>query len=211
VPPVLLTLGDALDLQRIAEPQDHGQPSERGENLAQPLEVIRTSLVSVRAAKERFPSYQLARLVGARLELYERDLDQLSCILGTDVLRRPLGALRPFDGHLRYVIARYHLGALFNDDGHAPYHHSIRPTGYDFYCDEVDPTGMEQWRVDYRSMPDEHQMLAASIIWLYRARKDNVWLRRVPCTWHAADAIAYMNSTGVLTDWARLFALYPGW
>jgi hypothetical protein len=52
---------------------------------------------------------------------------------------------------------------------------------------------------------------AASVIWLYRAGKDNVWLRLVPCTWHAGDAIERMRSTGLLSDWARLFALYPGW
>jgi hypothetical protein len=60
-------------------------------------------------------------------------------------------------------------------------------------------------------MMDERQMLAASIIWLYRAAKDNVWLRRVPCTWHAGEAIACMKAAGVLGGWARHFALYPGW
>lgn len=118
---------------------------------------------------------------------------------------------RPFDFHLRDVIARYDLGALIRDDGHAPYHHSIRPTGYDFHRDEVIPVGMEQWRADYREMPDERQMMAASIVWLYRAGKDNVWLRRVPCTWHAADAIACLVTAGAFEDWARLYALYPGW
>jgi hypothetical protein len=127
------------------------------------------------------------------------------------VLRPARDALRPFDHHLRYVIVRYGLEALFCDDGHGPYHHAIRPTGYDFYRDEVIPAGMEKWRADYRGIPDELQMLAASIIWLCGAGKDNVWLRRVPCTWHAGDAIACMNATGVLGDWARLCALYPGW
>jgi hypothetical protein len=70
---------------------------------------------------------------------------------------------------------------------------------------------MAQWRANFREMSDERQMIAASIVWLYRAGKDNVWLRRVPCTWHAADAIKCMSATNVLTDWARLYALYPGW
>jgi hypothetical protein len=55
------------------------------------------------------------------------------------------------------------------------------------------------------------QMLAASIIWLYRGGKDNRWLRRVPCTWHAADAIDEMRRRDVLTDWGCLICLYPGW
>lgn len=70
---------------------------------------------------------------------------------------------------------------------------------------------MEQWRADYRHMPEERQMMAASIVWLYRAGKDNVWLRRVPCTWHAADAIVCLEAVGAFEDWARLYALYPGW
>ena len=77
--------------------------------------------------------------------------------------------------------------------------------------DEVIPIDMEQWRVDYRRLSEERQMIAASIIWLYRARKDNIWLRRVACTWHAADAIAALSAAGALEDWARLYALYPGW
>jgi hypothetical protein len=32
-----------------------------------------------------------------------------------------------------------------------------------------------------------------------------------PCTWHAVDAIAEMQSGAVLYDWSRLLALYPGW
>jgi hypothetical protein len=183
----------------------------RNERLSGPLEVISLALRSVAAAKERFPDYRLTRLVSARLELDEPDVAKLPDVFGADVLRPAKDVLRPFDHHLRYVIIRYRLEALFCDDGHAPYHHAIRPTGYDFYRDEVIPTGMEKWRADYRGMPTELQMLAASIIWLYRAGKDNVWLRRVPCTWHAADAIACMNATGVLRDWARLYALYPGW
>jgi hypothetical protein len=183
----------------------------QGSDLPEPLEVIRLSLASVEAARERFPGYRLMRLVAARLELDEADIGQLSCILDVDLLRPIPGTPRPFDFFLRDVIARYDLGALLSDDGHAPYHHSIRPTGYDFHRDEVIPVGMEQWRADYRHMTDERQMMAASIIWLYRAGKDNVWLRRVPCTWHAADAIACLNAAGAFEDWARLYVLYPGW
>jgi len=181
------------------------------EILAEPLEVIRLSLDAVGAARERFPGYRLTRLVSTRLELDDADMAHLSRILGVDLLRPVAGALRPFDHHLRHMIDRYDLGALFSDDGYAPYHHAIRPTGYDFHRDEVHPTGMEQWRADYRAMPDVRQMIAASIVWLYRAGKDNVWLRRVPCTWHAADAVATLNAADALDDWARLYALYPGW
>lgn len=179
--------------------------------LSEPLDVIRLSFASVDAARDRFPGYRLARLVAARPELDEDDIERLSDMLGIDLLQPMAGVARPFDRHLRDVITLYALGALFRDDGHAPYHHAIRPTGYDYHRDDVDPSGMALWRADYRAMPEVRQMMAASIVWLYRAGKDNVWLRRVPCTWHAAEAIACLRGSGALQDWARLYALYPGW
>lgn len=62
-----------------------------------------------------------------------------------------------------------------------------------------------------RRLSGDANPFAASIVWLYRGRKDNCWLRRVPCTWHAADALKVLQSAEAITDWARLFALYPGW
>lgn len=197
----------ALDSRRSVT----SQPATKSGSIAEPLEVIRLSLESTHAARERFPAYRLTRLVGARLDLDEADMGRLSDVVGVDLLRPEPGVPRPFDDHLRQVIEHYDLGALFSDDGPAPYHHAIRPTGYDFHHDEVIPTGMAQWRADYRAMPDVRQMMAASIVWLYRAGKDSVWLRRVPCTWHAADAISCMKVAGAIQDWARLYALYPGW
>ena len=179
--------------------------------LPEALRIIALTLQSVDAAKQQFPDYRLTRLMSARLELDDSDIAQLAVMFGDTLLRSVRGMPRPFDHQLRFVIDRYRLDALFRDDGHAPYHHAVRPTGYDFHHDQVIPSGMEQWRADYRSMSDERQMMAASIIWLYRAGKDNVWLRRVPCTWHAADALTCMRRASALEDWVRLFASYPGW
>lgn len=191
----------------IARPCANDTPGDPPE----PLALIALSLQSPAAARERYPDYRLTKLVASRLELDDADMVRLTAILGIGLSDPRDDVLRPFDHHLRHVIARYDFGSLFCADGPGTYHHAIRPTGYDFHYDEVIPTAMEQWRADYRAMPDERQMLAASIIWLYRAGKDNRWLRRVPCTWQAADAINHMQSAGVLVDWARLFALYPGW
>jgi hypothetical protein len=181
------------------------------EYFPEPLALIELALRAPAAAKSRYPDYRLTKLVASRLELDDADMKQLSAVLATDLSKTPETVARPFDHQLRNVISHYKLDSLFSDGGPGAYHHAIRPTGYDFDYDEVIPAGMEQWRADYRAMSDERQMLAASIIWLYRAGKDNRWLRRVPCTWHAADAIGHMHFAGVLTDWARLFALYPGW
>ncbi|AQQ05365.1 hypothetical protein B0E33_18745 [Roseibium algicola] len=173
--------------------------------------MIRLSLVSANTAFKRYPGFSLMRLVTARLDLDEIETQHLSDIFGIDPRRSEPNVAKLFDEHLRKSISRYDLHSLFTDDCKALYHHAIRPAGYDFYRGEVDPEGMREWRACYRGMSGARQMLAASIVWLYRAGKDKVWLRRVPCTWQAAEAIACMQTAGVLTDWARLYLLYPGW
>jgi hypothetical protein len=162
-------------------------------------------------AKERFPEYRLTQLVLARLDMTDSEATVFADF--TDAM--PWGpnffGLAPFYDHLRASIERFALAPLFASDGPGRHHHTIRPRGYDYYADAVDPTGMERWRADYRALTPAQQMLAASIIWLYRGKKDNCWLRRVPCTWHAADAIEEMRRRGVLANWGRLVLLYPGW
>ena len=180
-------------------------------DLAEPLAVIQFALRSREEAKARFPNYRLSRLVASRLQLDNLDMESFSEILELDPSHPSMEQRRPFDHQLRHLITRYGLLSLFRDDGPGPYHHAIRPTGYDFHSEAVIPTAMEKWRADYRAMGDHRQMLAASIIWLYRGGKDNCWLRRVPCTWHAADALHDLRSAGAIADWARLFGLYPGW
>lgn len=54
------------------------QPAGLGCDLPEPLEIIRLSLASVEAARSRFPGYRLTRLVAARLELDEADIDRSS-------------------------------------------------------------------------------------------------------------------------------------
>jgi hypothetical protein len=173
--------------------------------------LLSLALADPEHAKERFPAYRLTRLVTARFDMDDTE----ACIFAN--LARPLATVRllhdtaPFNDHLRDAIERFGLTSLFCDNGPGRYHHAIRPTGYDYHADAVDAWGMDRWRADYRAMTAAQQMLAASIIWLYRGGKDNRWLRRVPCTWHAADAIDEMRRRDVLADWGRLISLYPGW
>lgn len=162
-------------------------------------------------ARARYSGYRLTQLVAARFDMDDAEASAFARLAGNaqngDLNVGP-GA---FDKHLRWVIDRFGLWLLFRDDGPGQRHHAIRPTGYDYHADKVDAVGMERWRADYRGMAPERQILAASIIWLYRGGKDNRWLRRVPCTWDAADAVAEMHRRGVLGAWGRLVALYPGW
>jgi hypothetical protein len=68
-----------------------------------------------------------------------------------------------------------------------------------------------RWRATYRALPEPHQIIAATIIWLYRGGPDTVWLRRVAVAWPAADAIALLRAADALADWGLLIALFPGW
>jgi hypothetical protein len=165
-------------------------------------------------ARARFPNYRLTQLVASRIGMDPAELEELEEL--EELIGRKLCASveempRLFNEQLRHVIKVHALGSLFKADGPGPHHHAVRPAGYDFDADEVIAARMERWRADYRAMATENQMLAASIVWLFRAGADNRWLRRVPMTWHAAEAIDCMKRTGVLADWAQLIALYPGW
>jgi hypothetical protein len=48
---------------------------------------------------------------------------------------------------------------LFVDDAPGRHHHAVRPRGYDYSVDAVDPKGMEKWRADYRNMDPSQQVL----------------------------------------------------
>lgn len=152
-------------------------------------------------AEQEFSDYRLTKLVLARLDMTE--LEALAFIDFSDAMPPESRWLSraPFYDHLRDTIERLGLTSLFDEDGPGRHHHAIRPGGYDYQLDAVDPIGMERWRADYRAMTPARQMFAATIIWLYRGKKDRCWLRRVPCTWPAIDAIDQMRKENVLAGW----------
>jgi hypothetical protein len=161
-------------------------------------------------AKERFPDYRLTRLVLTRFDMDDAEASVFIDLTEATAPETVLGGT-PFNDHLRTSIDRFALTDLFCDDGPGRHHQAIRPTGYDYYVDAMDAAAMGKLRADYRAMSPAQQMFAATIIWLYRGGKDNRWLRRVPCTWHAVDAIGEMRRSGILADWGILVSLYPGW
>jgi hypothetical protein len=152
---------------------------------------------------------RLSNLVVQRFDMDDDEALRFALACGGD--RAATTGHEPFDRHLRSVILRYGLTRLFHDNGQYPHHHAIKPTGYDYDADAVIPEAMAQWRATYRALPEAHQMIAATIIWLYRGGPDTVWLRRVAVAWLAADAIALLCATGALPDWGLLVSLYPGW
>jgi hypothetical protein len=157
----------------------------------------------------RHLSGRLSSLVAQRFDMDNDEALRFALACGGD--HAATMGHEPFDRHLRSVIPRYDLTSLFEDNGRYPHHHAIKPTGYDYDEDAVIPEVMAQWRATYRALPEAHQIIAATIIWLYRGGPDTVWLRRVAVAWPAADAITILHAAGALRDWGLLVSLYPGW
>ena len=162
-------------------------------------------------AERAVPPFRLTQLVMARFDMDVVEAAVFLNFCGAAPTPTPQNADAEFHAHLRRVIDRYRLDCLFVEDAPGQYHHATRPRGYDYSVDVVHPKDMETWRADYRNMHSVQQMFAASIIWLYRGGKDRVWLRRVPCTWPATEALHALRESGALSDWGRLIFLFPGW
>jgi hypothetical protein len=152
---------------------------------------------------------RLSKLVAQHFDMDDDEAHRFALARGGDLAA--MAGREPFARHLRAVILRYGLTSLFRDFGRGPHLQAIKPTGYDHDADAVIPEAMAQWRATYRALPEPHQIIAATIIWLYRGGPDTVWLRRVAVAWSAADAIALLRATGALPDWGLLVSLYPGW
>jgi hypothetical protein len=191
-----------------------GRPMNRNAEVAPGAgsvnDLVSLALTDLNNAEVKYPGYRLQRLVTFRIDMDETEIAKFADL--TEVVAAPAwNADALFAEQLRSLISRAGLGPLFEESGPGLHHHAIRPTGHLHYSGEVDELGMERWRAYYRSMPPVRQMLAASIIWLYRGKKDTTWLRRVPCTWHAAGSVAELRRAGLLRDWAKLVVWYPGW
>jgi hypothetical protein len=133
-----------------------------------------------------------------------------------------LGALSDFDTPferssvrfyetLQQAVRQLRLFKLFARTHDGEYHRGICPAAYNERTGEHYPEEMACWRADFRAMSPEQQMVATTIVWMYRCGPDSVWLRRVPCTWKASEALHYLRDTDCLAEWLQLVARYPGW
>jgi hypothetical protein len=128
--------------------------------------------------------------------------------------KRPCGVQRTpeaFYKGLREAIRACGLWQLFTRVEEAEWHRSIVPAAYNQRTGEVHPVEMATWRAYFRTMPPECQMMAATIVWLYRGGDDSIWLRRVPSSWRALEALNYMRDADVFHLWLNLITNYSGW
>lgn len=112
---------------------------------------------------------------------------------------------------LEQAIHQFKLFKLFARANDGEYHRMILPAAYNERTGQHYPEEMARWRSDFRAMNPEQQMMTATIVWMYRGGPDSIWLRRVPCSWKASEAVHYMHDTGCLGLWLQLMASYPGW
>ena len=180
-----------------------------------PVAVAGYASVSPAFAQGRFPKLSFLDLIAKRPLMDEREACALAAICGAEASPPFWGNPAPFGEQLWAIIGRYNLGDFFdrldNKDayGQGGEHYLMRPRGSDLEDAKADDI-LKKWRADYKKLPDFRQLLVATIIRLYNSNEDR-WLFRVPKKWHAAEGIGILRNQNALADWAKLYALYPGW
>lgn len=137
---------------------------------------------------------RLEHLVIALLDMDGGEAAPLEALSGSEapLQRNP----ESFHEALQQTLRQLRLFKLFTRSGNGDYHRSICPAAYNEFTGEHYPEAMARWRADFRAMTPDQQMMTATIVWLYRAGPDSIWLRRVPCTWRASEAMHYMYDGG---------------
>jgi hypothetical protein len=182
-----------------------------------PIAIAGYTLVSPVFARGRFPKFSFIDLIHKRPAMDEDDVVAFATVCGIQVQPPFWGNGVPFGKHLWDVIDRYGLEPFFErvprPFGGSGDHFLMRPRGFAWTQDfepEI-PGELAKWRAAYRKLDTAHQLMVATVLQLYRQGEDKLWMVRVPKTWHAAEGIAALQEAGFLADWARLYALYPGW
>ena len=182
-----------------------------------PVAVAGYTLVSPTFARGRFPKWSFLNMIQKRPSMDETEACALAAICGADVTPPFWGNPRPFGEHLWNVIDHYELGAFFERVnrrfGGEGDHYLMRPRGFDWTDPDQPelPGGLQKWRRDYKKLPPVRQLMVATVLQLYRQGDDPYWMVRVPKKWSASEGIEILHAQGALADWARLYALYPGW
>lgn len=184
-----------------------------------PVAVTGYALISPSFARGRFPKFTFIDLIQKRPSMDETEVCALANLCGTEVTPPFWGNPEPFGVFLWEVIERYDLNLFFervSDQsryGSKGDHYLMRPRGFDWADPEEKeiPGALGKWREAYRKLPPVRQLMVATVLQLYMQRKDSYWMVRVPKGWNAAEGISILRSHGALADWAKLYALYPGW
>lgn len=182
-----------------------------------PVALAGYAMVSPVFARGRFPKYSFIEMIRKRPSMDSYEARALAAVCGAEMA--PLSWRDPeaFGRHLWDIIRRYELDPFFERTerryGSAGDQYLMRPRGFDWADPDNPeiPDALAKWRADYRKLPPARQLMVATILQLYRQGDDPYWMVRVPKNWHASEGITTLRDHGALEDWARLYALYPGW
>ncbi len=184
-----------------------------------PVALTGYALVSPAFARGRFPKLSFIDLIHKRPSMGEIEACAIAAVCGAEVVPPFWSNPEPFSDHLWSVIARHGLEPFFERVGERYRfgsrgdHYLMRPRGFNWSDPDQPeiPGALAKWRADYKKLPPARQLMVATILQLYRQGGDPCWMVRVPKKWHAAEGVEILKKDGALQDWARLYALYPGW
>ncbi len=182
-----------------------------------PVALVGYALVSPTFARGRFPKLSFIDLIRKRPSMDGQDACALAAVCGVEVRLPFWSNSQLFGQHLWEVIGRYELEPFFERVdkryGTAGEHYLMRPRGYEWASPDPPeiPGALAKWRVEYKQASPVRQLMTATVLQLYLQGDDPHWMVRVPKKWHAAEGIEILHCQGALADWARLYALYPGW
>lgn len=182
-----------------------------------PVALVGYAIVSPTFARGRFPKLSFIDLIQKRPSMDETEAYALAAVCGVDVTPPFWGKPEPFGEHLWDVITRYELDPFFQRVGRRyggrGDHYLMRPRGFDWTDPDQPeiPGALAKWRSDYKKLTPARQLMVVTILQLYRQSDDPYWMVRVPKKWYASEGIEILHGQGALQDWARLYALYPGW
>lgn len=157
-----------------------------------------------------FEEVRLDQLVFASMDLDRHEIQYLSQFTTSSEWHSSRTSVA-FHLELTRALSDCRLWSLFCRTNADSDHRNIVPCAYDERTGRVHGPEMAQWRATFRSLPPEAQIICATVVWLYRGGPDSIWLRRVPCSWRADEALAYMRDAGVIEIWLALLLSFPGW
>lgn len=183
-----------------------------------PIVLTAYTIASPELSRRRFPDTTFIDLIAKRPAMDRNELLAFVAVCSNQIILPSSRSPEEFTEHLLYVIDRYGLNALFEILDRRHYqaiepHYQICPSGVSWLKPNQPEkhNGFAKWQDDYQELPQVGQLMAATIMTLYKGRPDDYWMENVPKEWDAVEGIERLLKHGAFEDWARLYALYPGW
>jgi hypothetical protein len=179
-----------------------------------PVALVGYALTVPAIARDRFPKFTFVALVQKAHQLDLPEKAALAALCGAHETRRWHDPAA-FGQQVWQVVDKYDLHPFFTrievPYGSGGEHYYLRPRGIDERTSDPIDAEIQEWRSAYRTASPLRQLMAATVLQLYKQGEDKHWMVRVKKDWHASEGIGILRAEGALEDWGRLYALYSGW